>query len=218
MTGTKADGKPAGRGEQAVGPAKATGEARPAKGRATSAKADEGPAGSPFWAKPLEDLSHKEWEALCDGCGRCCLAKLEEEDTAEIYYTDIVCTLFDTKTCRCADYANRREKVPDCITLSMKNVRALGWLPPTCAYRLRAEGKPLAWWHPLVSGTPDTVHEAGISVLGRAGPSEDDVALEDYPDHIVQWPAKFPKSGKAKLERAQSGQPKHKRAKRTPES
>jgi uncharacterized cysteine cluster protein YcgN (CxxCxxCC family) len=201
MTGKKAGGKPAGKGRQARGSESSAVAALPAKGKAGASRGDKGSPERPFWEKRLEDLTHREWEALCDGCGRCCLAKLEDEDTGEIYYTDIVCTLFDTATCRCADYANRREKVPDCITLSMKNVRALGWLPPTCAYKLRAEGKPLAWWHPLVSGSPDTVHEAGISVLGRAGPSEDDVALEDYPDHIVQWPAKFPKSGKPKSDR-----------------
>lgn len=143
---------------------------------------------NPFWKKPLEKLTSQEWESLCDGCGRCCLVKLEDEDTAEIHYTNIVCTLFDGTSCRCKDYKNRREKVPDCITLSMKNVRELGWLPPTCAYRLRAEGKDLAWWHPLVSGSNESVHQAGISVRGRAGPAEDDIALEDYPDYIVRWP------------------------------
>ena len=155
-------------------------------------------AESPFWRKPLEKLTKKEWESLCDGCGRCCLVKLEDEDTAEIHYTNIVCTLFDAASCRCSDYKNRQKKVPDCISLSMKNVRELGWLPPTCAYRLRAEDKDLHWWHPLVSGSSETVHEAGISVQGRAGPSEDDIALEDYPDYIVKWPAKFPKGKTAK--------------------
>ena len=151
------------------------------------------PSGEPFWKKPLEELSKPEWEALCDGCGRCCLAKLEDEDTGEIYYTNIVCRLFEPQTCRCADYANRRKKVPDCIVLSLKNVRTLDWLPPTCAYRLRAEGSDLCWWHPLVSGSQETVHQAGVSVRGRAGPSEDDVALDDYPDYIVRWPKNAPK-------------------------
>ncbi len=147
----------------------------------------------PFWKKPLEDLSRREWESLCDGCGRCCLAKLEDEDTGEIHYTNVVCRLFEAESCRCGDYKNRRAKVPDCIVLSLRNVRKLGWLPPTCAYRLRAEDKDLEWWHPLVSGSPETVHTAGISVRGRAGPSEDDVALEDYPDYIVRWPTNVPK-------------------------
>ncbi|MCC2098891.1 MAG: YcgN family cysteine cluster protein [Hyphomicrobiales bacterium] len=180
MAGKTAKGRPLGKGGQSEG-------------------ADKGADKPPFWEKPLEKLTHREWESLCDGCGRCCLAKLEDEDTGEIYYTNIVCTLFDATTCRCADYSNRSKKVPDCITLSMKNVRELAWLPPTCAYRLRLEGKPLAWWHPLISGSPDTVHEAGISVMGRAGPSEDDVALDEYPDYIVQWPEKTPKiSGSVK--------------------
>lgn len=149
----------------------------------------------PFWKKPLDSLTKTEWEALCDGCGRCCLVKLEDEDNGDIHYTNIVCRLFDGASCRCRDYANRSRLVPDCVILSRENVREIGWLPPTCAYRLRGEGKDLEWWHPLVSGSPDTVHEAGISVRGRAGPSEDEVALEDYPEHIVPWPGSAGEAG-----------------------
>ncbi|MGE3642741.1 MAG: YcgN family cysteine cluster protein [Beijerinckiaceae bacterium] len=164
----------------------------PAASQGGAASAD------PFWKKPLEELNRQEWEALCDGCGRCCLVKLEDEDTAEIHYTNIVCRLFEARTCRCADYPNRRKKVPDCIVLSMKNVHELRWLPPTCAYKLRAEGKDLPFWHPLVSGSPESVHQAGISVRSRAGPSEDEIPLDDYPDYIVRWPANAPKGRRQK--------------------
>ena len=160
------------------------------KSKSGKAPAPSGGEVSPFWKKPLSELSQGEWEALCDGCGKCCLVKLEDEDTFEIHYTNIVCTLFDGNTCQCRDYEKRQAKVPDCIALSMKNVHELSWLPATCAYRVRAEGRDLAWWHPLISGSSETVHEAGISVKGRAGPSEDDVELEDYPDFIVKWPSK----------------------------
>jgi len=109
-------------------------------------------------------MSQSEWERLCDGCGRCCLVKLEDEDTSEIYPPRLACGLLALKTCRCRDYAARHEKMPDCISITPDKVRTLGWLPPTCAYRRVEEGKDLLWWHPLVSGSPDTVHQAGISV------------------------------------------------------
>lgn len=119
----------------------------------------------PFWqTKSLDDMSASEWEQLCDGCGRCCLVKLEDEDTSDIYLTRLACGLLDLKTCRCRDYASRHEKMPDCISITPEKVRTLGWLPPTCGYRRVEEGKDLLWWHPLISGTPETVHEAGISV------------------------------------------------------
>jgi len=142
----------------------------------------------PFWkAKSLDEMTPAEWESLCDGCGRCCLNKLEDWDTGEIAWTDVACTLLDANTCRCRDYGNRTARVPDCVSLTPEAVRRLTWLPPTCAYRLLAEGEDLRWWHPLVSGDPQTVHEAGISVRGRVV-SEDEVPLEVYEARIVEWP------------------------------
>ncbi len=147
-----------------------------------------------YWeTKPLEALTQKEWESLCDGCGRCCLVKLEDEDTGKVEFTNIACRLFDEKSCRCSNYPQRRRKVKDCLKLDPTMVRALSWLPPTCAYRLRAEGRPLKWWHPLVSGSPETVHTAGISVRGRVAISETELPIEDYDHHIVAWPGKSPR-------------------------
>jgi uncharacterized cysteine cluster protein YcgN (CxxCxxCC family) len=117
-------------------------------------------AEQPFWKqKSLEEMTEAEWESLCDGCARCCLLKLEDEDTGEIYRTRLACRLLDLGTCRCSHYADRQTHVPD-------KARTLSWLPETCAYRVLAEDGDLAWWHPLVSGDPDTVHQAGISVRG----------------------------------------------------
>ncbi len=147
----------------------------------------------PFWrTKTLEDMSASEWESLCDGCARCCLDKLEDEDTADVHFTDIGCTLLDAKTCRCRDYRRRQQRVPDCVKLTPEAVRTLRWLPVTCAYRLVAEGKDLPDWHPLVSGSPDSVHEAGVSVRGRVIASEDDLDQELWPDRIVKWPNRPP--------------------------
>ena len=144
--------------------------------------------GKPFWeTKRLDEMSQAEWESLCDGCGRCCLNKLEDWDTGEIAWTNIACTLLDGQSCRCRDYENRQATVPDCIQLTVNKVREIIWLPPTCAYRLVAEGTPLYWWHPLVSGDPETVHAAGISVRGRTV-SEDGVDVEDFEDYLVDWP------------------------------
>jgi uncharacterized protein len=120
----------------------------------------------PFWQrKALHEMSASEWESLCDGCGRCCLIKLEDEDTGDIHLTNLSCRLLDVKSCRCRDYPNRQSKMPDCVTIDAESVGKLGWLPNSCAYRRLAEGRGLAWWHPLVSGTADTVQEAGFSVL-----------------------------------------------------
>jgi len=152
----------------------------------------------PFWRrKTLEAMSEAEWESLCDGCGRCCLHKLRYETTEALAYTNVACRLLDLETCRCADYANRRRRVPDCVQLTPESLRAIDWLPPSCAYRRLAEGKDLAWWHPLVSGDPQTVHTAGISVRGRAV-SEKRAGPLDH--HFVDWPGHTP--------RGRRGQPK----------
>ncbi|MDR3464662.1 MAG: YcgN family cysteine cluster protein [Xanthobacteraceae bacterium] len=152
-----------------------------------------------FWkTKTLEEMSDSEWESLCDGCARCCLEKLEDEDTGKIYFTHVGCTLLDSTSCACKDYPNRSQKVPDCVRLTPENVRTLNWLPPSCAYRLVAEGRDLYWWHPLVSGSPDTVHEAGVSVRGRVEASEDDVDDADLEDHIVRWPALLPRMARGR--------------------
>ncbi|MGN6548280.1 MAG: YcgN family cysteine cluster protein [Pararhizobium sp.] len=144
---------------------------------------------TPFWKrKTLDEMNRREWESLCDGCARCCLNKLEDWDTGEIAWTNIACRLLDGETCRCRDYAHRQRQVPDCIGLTPDTVRNLSWLPPTCAYRLIDEGRDLYWWHPLVSGDPETVHEAGISVRGRTVP-EEGIAVEDFEDYLVAWPA-----------------------------
>jgi uncharacterized cysteine cluster protein YcgN (CxxCxxCC family) len=118
--------------------------------------------GLPFWkTKSLEEMTDAEWESLCDGCARCCLNKLEDWDTGDIVWTDVACTLLDGTSCRCKDYENRAATVPDCIQLTPSEVNTLTWLPPTCGYRLVREGADLYWWHPLVSGDPETVHLAG---------------------------------------------------------
>lgn len=154
-------------------------------------KAGSGP--EPFWRKPLEAMTRAEWESLCDGCGRCCLVKLEDEDTGDIHFTGIGCRLLEASSCRCGDYPNRKAKVPDCVKLTPKRVRDISWLPPTCAYRLVGEGKDLYWWHHLKSGSRETVHEAGVSVRGRVAGSEDDVPFDNVLDYIVEWPGRVPK-------------------------
>jgi len=157
---------------------------------------------TPFWTvKSIEEMSTPEWESLCDGCGRCCLVKLEDEDTGEIHFTDLGCKLLDAGSCRCSDYRRRRQRVRDCIKLTPEAVRSLAWLPPTCAYKLLADGKKLSWWHPLVSGSADTVHEAGISVQGKVAALETEVKIDDYPDYIVSWPKKVPQSAKPRKPR-----------------
>ena len=147
-------------------------------------RAPNRPSDQPFWEKPIEALDRGEWEALCDGCGKCCMHKIEDEDTGRIYDTNVACRLLDLETAQCSDYRRRRFLVPDCIRLSRAKIDSFPWLPKTCAYRLRADGEPLRDWHYLVSGSRETVHEAGISVRGRAisetkaGPLESHV-LED---------------------------------------
>ena len=160
----------------------------------------------PFWRrKSLADMTSAEWESLCDGCGRCCLNKLEDEDTGRVYYTDVGCRLLDGTTCRCKDYGNRSQAVDDCVRLSPDNVAELQWLPPSCAYRLIANGRDLYWWHPLVSGDPDSVHAAGMSVRGRVGISEADLGEEDYEDRIVSWPSRMPAAARGKGPRRKHG-------------
>ena len=152
-----------------------------------------------FWkTKTLEQMSDAEWESLCDGCARCCLGKLEDEDTGKIYFTHVSCKLLDAGLCACKDYAHRSEHVSDCVRLTPANVRALNWLPPSCGYRLVAEGRDLYWWHPLISGDPNTVHEAGVSVRGRVRGTENEIPDEDLEDHIVQWPVQLPKRARIK--------------------
>jgi uncharacterized cysteine cluster protein YcgN (CxxCxxCC family) len=136
--------------------------------------------------KPLAELSPRQWEALCDGCAKCCLHKLEDEDSGQVFYTRIRCRYLDEKSCRCSDYAHRSVLVPNCIRLEPDNVPDLDWLPSTCAYRLRARGEPLADWHPLVSGSADSVHRAGISIRGRCL-SDEFVHPDGYDEHIVHW-------------------------------
>jgi uncharacterized protein len=140
-----------------------------------------------FWqSKRLADMTPEEWEALCDGCGRCCLKKLEDATTGRVVYTDVACRLLDRDTCRCTRYIERHSRVPDCISLDPDDVATMRWLPTTCAYRRLAEGKPLDWWHPLVSGDPETVHRAGISVRGRTL-SEIDVAGDELDARVIRW-------------------------------
>ncbi|HUZ67865.1 MAG TPA: YcgN family cysteine cluster protein [Beijerinckiaceae bacterium] len=150
----------------------------------------------PFWRKPLDKLTEAEWESLCDQCGRCCLVKLEDEDTGRVHFTNLGCRLLQSQNCRCGDYENRQSRVPDCVKLTPATVSEIPWLPPTCAYRLVAEGKDLMWWHPLVSGSTETVHEAGVSVRNRVAASEDDVRLANYPKFIVAWPGRKPRAGR----------------------
>ncbi len=139
----------------------------------------------PFWqTKSLAEMSKSEWESLCDGCGRCCLVKLEDDDTGDIHLTRLSCRLLNVKTCRCSSYETRFEKMADCVEITRKKIAKIKWLPMTCAYRVLAEGRDLAWWHPLVSGDPETVHAAGISVRSLAM-SEARVKQENYARYII---------------------------------
>ena len=140
-----------------------------------------------FWEKfSLEDLTDTEWEALCDGCGRCCLQKLEDEDTGSVHTTDISCSLLDTNSCRCQNYPKRQTLVPDCLNVRPLDEDKLRWLPLSCAYKRLAEGRPLADWHPLISGDPQSVHRAGIGMAGRCV-SEQQVPLHEWPLRLLDW-------------------------------
>ena len=142
-----------------------------------------------YWERTaLAKMTPREWEALCDGCGKCCLNKLEDEDTGEVALTRVACRLFDDATCRCARYEERRRHVPECILLTPSTIGDHAyWLPVTCAYRLLWEGRPLAAWHPLISGDPESVHRAGVSIRG-ATVSEAAVDEEDWEDHLIEEP------------------------------
>lgn len=136
-----------------------------------------------FWEeKPLAAMDRGEWESLCDGCGKCCLHKLEDEETGEIYPTNVACRLLDRRNARCKDYKNRKRFVPDCVQLTPKALEQLDWLPSTCAYRLVADGQPLPEWHHLISGDPESVHRAGISTRGWTV-SEDEAGELEF--HLV---------------------------------
>ncbi len=142
---------------------------------------------SQFWKKKsLKEMSSDEWEALCDGCGRCCLHKLEDEDTGETFHTRVACRLLDIQQCRCSHYAQRKEMEPDCVVVTPLLAANLDWIPKTCAYRRLAEGKDLEPWHPLVSGDPGSVHRAGISVRDIAMP-ETEVEEDEMEDMILEW-------------------------------
>ncbi len=138
-----------------------------------------------FWRnKKLSEMTHEEWESLCDGCGLCCLHKLEDIESQEISYTNVACRLLDTASCQCKNYPLRKKLIPDCVVLTPEQVSEFHWLPTTCAYRLISEGKDLKDWHPLISGHKDTVHRAGISVRGKIISERD---AGDLQDHIVDW-------------------------------
>ncbi|WP_263080361.1 YcgN family cysteine cluster protein [Endozoicomonas sp. Mp262] len=140
---------------------------------------------NPFWQKkPLHAMSHEEWESLCDGCGKCCLHKLEDEDSGDVYYTTVACQLLDIPSCQCKDYDNRKKKVPGCIKLTVDDIAHFHWLPETCAYRLLAEGQSLPDWHPLISGCQSSVHKAGLSVKDYAHP-EQDIPESEWEDYII---------------------------------
>ena len=140
-----------------------------------------------FWRRhALEDLTRAEWEALCDGCAKCCLIKLEDEDTGEVAYTNISCRLLDQGTCRCGNYALRRQLVRGCVVLDRDNLESvLPWMPRTCAYRLVQEGRDLEPWHPLISGDPESVHRAGVSLRGRMV-AEFEVGEEDWQEFVIE--------------------------------
>jgi len=139
-----------------------------------------------FWEKPLDQLDPVEWEALCDGCGRCCLKKLEDEQSGETLYTGVVCRYFDQPGCQCSSYKDRQTLVPDCVVLDPMVVNELNWMPDTCAYKIRSQGLPLPDWHPLIAGSRDLMNELGISISGKVI-SEEFVHPQGLEEHIIRW-------------------------------
>lgn len=141
----------------------------------------------PFWkTKSFTQMSSSEWESLCDGCAKCCLHKLEDEDNGDVYYTDIACRYLDTNSCQCQEYEKRQKLVPECLKLRPQDVEQFYWLPSSCSYRLLAEGEDLPLWHPLISGQPLLMHQLGFSVKDKVV-SEKSVDLDDYEDHVIRW-------------------------------
>ncbi|MEP3225259.1 MAG: YcgN family cysteine cluster protein [Parasphingorhabdus sp.] len=140
---------------------------------------------SPFWEQPLETLDRGQWEALCDGCGKCCLLKAEDEDDGEIYMTNIACKLLDINSAQCSDYRRRRYFVPDCVRLTRSKLEQFSWLPDSCAYKMRARNLPLPDWHYLVSGNRDTIHDTGNSIRGKVITEVDAGPIEQ---HILDTP------------------------------
>ena len=140
-----------------------------------------------FWETvPFDAMTTDEWEALCDGCGKCCLTKLEDADTAEVAYTNVACRLFDDATCRCSQYDIRKSIVPDCVIITPESIAQTAyWMPTTCAYRRLHEGKPLPDWHPLLTGDANSVHDAGMSMQARTVP-EYEVAEDDLEDYVIE--------------------------------
>ena len=142
---------------------------------------------NPFWEnKTLDQMTHEEWESLCDGCAKCCLHKIQAQDDGKVYFTNIACRLLDCESCRCQNYKNRMKIIHDCVHLTPSLINELKWLPKTCAYRRLSEGRGLAWWHPLVSGDPDTVRQAKISICDRVIP-ESLIDITELEEYIVDW-------------------------------
>ncbi len=140
-----------------------------------------------FWrSKSLEQMNPQEWESLCDGCALCCLHKVEDEDTNEVFYTTVVCHLLDFDNCRCTRYEDRCRLVPDCVKLRPEDVNEFHWLPPTCAYRLVHEGKDLPEWHPLISGRQESVIEENASVLSFYEVKDNEISEEDFVDYVIE--------------------------------
>lgn len=172
--------------------------------RKRDALADAAPLEDGYWRrKTLTEMSEREWESLCDNCGKCCVISLEDADTGVLHLTSVSCTLFDSKKCQCGDYANRKQIVPDCVKLTPKNVPKLDWLPRTCAYRLVAEGRDLYWWHPLVSGDPNTVHIARASAKNRTRP-QGRLQMAGLIKRITPWPEPLEKPPAKKKRRRRS--------------
>ena len=136
----------------------------------------------------LADMTREQWESLCDHCGKCCLIKLEDEDDGQVYYTDVVCDLFQDEDCHCSDYWNRETLVPTCVRLTQDNLDTINWMPPSCAYRSIQDEQGLPEWHHLVSGNKATIHQQGQSVKGRTIFEKEIKHADDYQEHVVEWP------------------------------